>query len=353
MGFFDSLFGPQYTFKGSGPLGSVYGGKELEFITMDPRWTSYGNSCFEEYKMRSILLSDSLTSIGSSCFYHCENLERIDIPDGVTEIGESAFFCCKSLKEVKLPSRLKVIPHDAFYGCDSLTTINIPNGVKEIGSSAFRNCTSLTSIKLPDGLLKIGEWAFRDCNSLKEIVIPNSVTEFEDRCFEGTGIQYVFVHNAADILCINLGIPSYISGTDFIHTFSIREEGRIPNKMYVMTNNINKILQIIDLLRPYTTKEYYIDKNGFAFSNRTNRNMDFLYFDCNIQVNASFILDKIIVAYCGFYVQINKYLDHITHITDFKEKLSSLKESVDKGNGKDVFSIAEENILGASKFSIY
>ena len=51
----------------------------------------------------------------------------------------------------------------AFSYCKSLTSITIPDSVTSIGSYAFENCTSLTSITIPDSVTSIGSYAFINC----------------------------------------------------------------------------------------------------------------------------------------------------------------------------------------------
>ena len=57
-------------------------------------WYDYANS------IKSILLSDELTTIGSYAFANCTHLTSITIPNSVTSIGESAFYGCEKLTSV-------------------------------------------------------------------------------------------------------------------------------------------------------------------------------------------------------------------------------------------------------------
>ena len=47
-----------------------------------------------------LLISDSVTSIGSYTFFNYSSLTSITIPDSVTSIGDFAFYYCTSLKSI-------------------------------------------------------------------------------------------------------------------------------------------------------------------------------------------------------------------------------------------------------------
>ena len=49
------------------------------------------------YSLTSVVIGDSVTSIGDRAFEDCSSLTSIVIPDSVTSIGESAFYGCDSL----------------------------------------------------------------------------------------------------------------------------------------------------------------------------------------------------------------------------------------------------------------
>lgn len=58
-----------------------------------------------------------MSSLGSSVFYHCENLKSVVIPDGVTRMEISLFCACTSLESVTIPASVTDISLNAFYGC--------------------------------------------------------------------------------------------------------------------------------------------------------------------------------------------------------------------------------------------
>ena len=104
-----------------------------------------------------------------------QKIESYIIPNSVTDIGNSAFSFCRSLTNIVIPNSVTDIGNSAFSFCRSLTNIVIPNSVTDIGNSAFSNCSSLSNIVIPDSVTAIGDYAFYYC-SLSNIVIPDSVT---------------------------------------------------------------------------------------------------------------------------------------------------------------------------------
>ena len=107
-------------------------------------------------------------------FSDLENLTTIILPDSVTTIGYEAFYECYDLTSIILPSDLTTIGAEAFYECESLATITLPDSVATIGDEAFEYCYDLTSVILPASLASIGEEAFYDCESLSSITLLSS-----------------------------------------------------------------------------------------------------------------------------------------------------------------------------------
>ena len=104
-----------------------------------------------------------------------QKIESYIIPNSVTDIGNSAFSFCRSLTNIVIPNSVTDIGNSAFSDCSSLSNIVIPDSVTAIGNFAFWGCSSLSNIVIPDSVTAIGDYAFYYC-SLSNIVIPDSVT---------------------------------------------------------------------------------------------------------------------------------------------------------------------------------
>ena len=146
----------------------------------------YNGKYFHYYiltSLKTVILSDSVTSIGNQAFYNCGGLTSVMIGNSVTSIGNQAFYNCRSLTSVTIGNSVTSIGESAFYGCRGLTSITIPNSVTSIGSSAFYNCISLTSVTIPDSVTSIGWSAFYNCSGLTNVTIGNSVTSIGNQVF--------------------------------------------------------------------------------------------------------------------------------------------------------------------------
>lgn len=135
--------------------------------------------------IKSVIIENGITSIGSNAFEHCRNLSSIIIPEGVTQIGTEAFCLCTSLTSIKIPDSVIAIGGGAFSNCKGLSSINIPNGVTSISYETFDACESLASITIPNSVTEIEAAAFEDCVSLISVTIPDSVTKIREFAFSG------------------------------------------------------------------------------------------------------------------------------------------------------------------------
>ncbi len=171
------------------------------------------------------ILSDSTVAVtyqgNSYSAYADEYIGTVTIPAVViynettyyvTSINSSAFCNCTSLKSIVLPESLTTIGSYAFYN-SGLTSVTIPNNVTEVGGYVFSKCSNLTTAKWNAincnniGYEVFGNWYDSDCpittftfgdsveviparlcmymKHLTTITIPENVTNIGENVFYG------------------------------------------------------------------------------------------------------------------------------------------------------------------------
>ena len=149
--------------------------KESNIVVLGPLVISIGESAFEYCRLRSIVIPDSVTSIGNYAFRICTSLITVLIGDFVTNIGACAFSFCTSLTSIVLPDSLTRIERFVFEECENITTIVIPESVTTIEQGAFVRCSGLKSIIIPNAIISMGMYSFSCCTSLTSVIIGDSV----------------------------------------------------------------------------------------------------------------------------------------------------------------------------------
>ncbi len=84
----------------------------------------------------------------------------------------------ESLKSIVIPNTVKTIGDFCFTNCKNLNSVNIPTSLTKIGYQVFAG-TAITSADIPEGVERIERYAFANCKSLEYVIMPKSV-EFVD-----------------------------------------------------------------------------------------------------------------------------------------------------------------------------
>jgi hypothetical protein len=161
------------------------GKEKIVSLILPDTINTIGNGAFENFSnLTSIIIPDSVTSMGYRVFWGCGNLTNITIPESVTRIMGGTFHGCSSLANIIIPDDTTSIGNSAFAYCTSLTNISIPDTVTSIETQAFFGCSSLVSIIIPDGVPVIEPYTFIYCANLADVSIPDSVTSIGQSAFE-------------------------------------------------------------------------------------------------------------------------------------------------------------------------
>ena len=127
------------------------------------------------YRAGSIYNYSFNKCIGDMFFYECANLTSVIMPNSVTSIGNNAFSGCTGLTSVTIGNNVTSIGQGAFGNCIKLTSITIPNSVKSIENDVFGTCSGLTSVIIGSEVTSIGRLAFTKCTKLMEIHSKNPI----------------------------------------------------------------------------------------------------------------------------------------------------------------------------------
>ena len=200
--------------------------------------TTIGNYAFYRCGITSVIIPESVTTIGEYAFHACLDLASVTIGNSVARIGNYAFLQCENLTNMTIPASVTSIGYMAFYGCfglmsvsiydiaawckidfsnyaanplsharnlylikddssELITDLRIPDSVATIGDYAFFECYSLTSVTIPASVAIIGDGTFQYCDNLTSVTIPNSVIDIGNFVFSNcTNLTNVIIGNS-------------------------------------------------------------------------------------------------------------------------------------------------------------
>lgn len=141
----------------------AYEGEETNLIL--PEATAiYDYAFVGKFGLKSVVIPDSVQTIGYGAFVSSENLQSVKIGNGVTTIYWQAFCDCKALTTLIFGDSIEMIDREAFAKCVNLSSITLPGSVKIIDTWAFAHCDNLASVTInATELLRIAENTFEDC----------------------------------------------------------------------------------------------------------------------------------------------------------------------------------------------
>ena len=170
------------------------------------------NKAFQNEKLSSIELPESLEKIENEAFSGCNNLKSLTLGTNVNSLNNMSIYN-SSIEKIEFVKNEKgeenpnySIKNGVLYNKEgtifispikpvgTITTYEIPEGTKEIANLAFHNQNKMTNIALPNTIEKIGD-SFNYCNSLTSIEIPSSVTSIGTGCFaEASNLKEIRIH---------------------------------------------------------------------------------------------------------------------------------------------------------------
>ena len=217
---------------------------------------SIGDKAFAQSGLTEITLPDTITSVGETAFYsctdltlatikcvivpyrlfaECTSLETVILTDSVVSIGESAFEGCTSLSSVTSTDSLVSVGPYAFEGCTSLTDIRFDTSVTDFGYYCFKNCTGLLTFSFTDSVKIIPEGMFYGCTSLAQVSLGDNVASIGHYAFvDCKDLGAIFISYKVKSIGLNALGYNYVDGEYVLNEDVLEIEGFTPSvaKLY-------------------------------------------------------------------------------------------------------------------------
>ncbi|MBO7599467.1 MAG: leucine-rich repeat domain-containing protein [Bacteroidales bacterium] len=149
--------------------------------------TRIADNAFCQCNISSVIIPETVTSIGTWAFMRCWNLTSIKIPNSVTSFGSVVFSECDNLQYNELGNALYLGNEQNPYlvlikaKSETLSICEINSHCKIIDGAAFANC-SIDTIKINTNAIGT---IFKGNTSLKAVFISDSVTQIDKNAFSG------------------------------------------------------------------------------------------------------------------------------------------------------------------------
>lgn len=173
----------------------------LTTITASSSSNTTGGAFYNCTALASIILPNTLTSIGKAAFRACTGLTNIIFPDSLTTLNNYAFYQCTKLAITTL-NKITTCGSYAFSGDSSIVSIVAPylvtsTGTSTTNSGTFANCSKLESIEFSSNFTTLGQRTFDNCSKLKTVVIHRSTPpSFGTNAFRNcSALTHIYVPN--------------------------------------------------------------------------------------------------------------------------------------------------------------
>lgn len=188
-------------------------GKEIEYADgeiKNIKVTKYFGEDFEK-DYANISATFNIKEIADSAFADNTNVKSVVIPESVTSIGKNLFENCTALESVTFKNIITTLPENTFKNCKSLTNVlfaekeynvadlseedykkyvkldekNKPKfetfkvGLRTIESGAFEGCSVLETLTLPTTLEIVKTGAVKNCPILHNLMFCTSSKDYE------------------------------------------------------------------------------------------------------------------------------------------------------------------------------
>lgn len=109
----------------------------------------------------------TVTALANYALQKKPSLTSVTLPETVKKIGSHALRNT-GITSMLIPNSVDTIGGFAFYGCTALTSVELGNGVKFIDMYTFNDCSNLQTVKIGTGMIKMN-YVFVDCPLLADV----------------------------------------------------------------------------------------------------------------------------------------------------------------------------------------
>ena len=174
--------------------------------------------------------------------------KHVKVPVGISKIGTGAFWNNLKVETIELPDTLKCIAGDAFVYCENLENLTIPKSVEEIGDDPFAGCLKLnlecvspnfhlvdgvlfsfdrkvlihysalnteTLYEIPETVTWLGKHSFYKCNNLQKIIITKNINFVGNNVF--SDCENIVIENQSPFFTYINGLLCNSQLTDIYH----------------------------------------------------------------------------------------------------------------------------------------
>lgn len=159
-----------------------------------------GEKAFTNEYIQTVVLPDTLTTIGKEAFAGAPGITQLTLPASLTTIDENALPA--SLEKITLDKNNTAFEmvDGALYHIESKTLVwrepaaknkkfVVKDGTKVIANSACNGSTTLETLVLPDSVEVIEESAFSNCSNLKKVEWSDSLVKIEQLAFDSCALD--------------------------------------------------------------------------------------------------------------------------------------------------------------------
>ncbi len=156
----------------------------LTSVTLNEGIESIGERAFYSARLTEIDIPGSVRTIDNYAFAWCERLQNVTLHEGLKTIGTAAFMALRydnenGIKSIVIPDTVETIGCSAFQDCELLESVSLGRSVKILGGDVFSGCDKLKTVYSSE-CLQTFDFRFERFHTLELLSFPNRYTELKN-----------------------------------------------------------------------------------------------------------------------------------------------------------------------------